>query len=42
MSQDIFQRRIDQIIEGLEGVLAIADDIIVFGTTHADHDMNVR
>ena len=29
MSQDIFQQRIDQLIEGLEGVLAIADDIIV-------------
>ena len=29
MSQDILQQRIDQLIEGLEGVLAIADDIIV-------------
>ena len=42
MSQDIFQRRLDQLIEGLEGVLAIADDIIVFCSTQSEHDKNLR
>ena len=42
MSQDIFQQHIDQIIEGLEGVLAIIDDIIVFGVTQEEHDANLR
>ena len=42
MPQDIFQQRIDQLIEGLEGVLAIADDIIVFGSTQSEHDKNLR
>ena len=43
MSQDIFQRRLDQLIEGLglEGVLAIADNI-VFGSTQSEHDKNLR
>ena len=42
MSQEIFQQRIDQLIEGLEGVLAIADDVIVFGSTLSEHDKNLR
>ena len=41
MSQDIFQQRIDQIIEMLEGRLAIAGDI-VFGVTQEEHDANLR
>ena len=42
ISQDIFQHRVDQLIESLQGVLAIADDIIVFGNTQAEHDANLR
>ena len=42
MSQDIFHARIDQLVEGLEGVIAIADDIIVFGMTEAEHDAALR
>ena len=33
MSQDIFQARIDRLVEGLAGVVAIADDIVIFGAT---------
>ena len=32
-SQDAFQAKMDQILEGLEGVVSIADDIIVHGVT---------
>ena len=41
MSQDIFQHRVDQLYESLQGVVAIADDI-VFGNTQAEHDANLR
>jgi hypothetical protein len=40
-SQDIFQMRMDQITEGLPGVIAIHDDICVFGHTKAEHDRNL-
>ena len=33
MSQDVFQAKIDQTFEGCEGVIGIADDIVVYGTT---------
>ena len=41
MSQDIFQARIDQPVEGLAGVIAIADYIVIFGATQ-EHDENLR
>ena len=42
MSQDIFQARLDQLVEGLPGVVAIADDIVIFGATQEEHDENLR
>jgi hypothetical protein len=41
VSQDIFQARMDIILEDLPGVASIADDICVFGTDQADHDTNL-
>ena len=41
-SQDAFQAKMDQILEGLEGVVSIADDIIVHGVTEEQHDKNMR
>ena len=41
-SQDVFQAKMDQILEGLEGVVSIADDIIVHGVTEEQHDKNMR
>ena len=32
----------DQILEGLEGVVTIADDIVVHGETGEQHDNNMR
>ncbi|CAI5671962.1 unnamed protein product [Oreochromis niloticus] len=41
-AQDIFQRKIDETYEGLNGVAAIVDDILVFGRTKEEHDENLR
>ena len=44
MAQDVFQHRIDQLIEGCPaaGVTGIADDIVVFGRTEEEHDANLH
>ena len=41
VSQDIFQARMDQILEGLEGVTGIGDDVCVYGENSEDHDRNL-
>ena len=41
-SQDAFQAKMDQILEGLEGVVSIADDIVVHGPTEEQHDDNMQ
>jgi len=41
-AQDIFQQKIDEIYEGLPGVVAIVDDILVYGKTKEEHDHNLR
>ena len=41
-SQDEFQRRVDECFEGLDGVIALVDDIIVHGKTRQEHDENLR
>ena len=40
-AQDVFQKKVDQTFEGLPGVVAIADDIVVFGKTEAEHDKHL-
>ena len=40
-SQDVYQMRIDQALEGLEGVVAIHNDITVYGKDDEDHDKNL-
>ena len=42
MSQDVFQAKIDQTFEGCNGVIGIADDIVVFGRTQEEHDKNLK
>ncbi|XP_020903454.1 uncharacterized protein K02A2.6 [Exaiptasia diaphana] len=42
MFQDIFQTRIDQTFEGCNGVIGIADDIVVYGDSEAAHDSNMH
>jgi len=41
-AQDEFQRRIDEVYEGINGVDSIVDDIIVYGETKQEHDKNVH
>ena len=42
ISQDVFQTKIDQTFEGSEGVVGIADDIVVFEKTTEEHDRNMN
>lgn len=41
-AQDEFQRRVDETYEGLSGVAAIVDDVLVFGKTKEDHDQHLN
>ena len=41
-SQNLFQLKMDECFEGMEGVVAIVDDILVYGATGAEYDVNFR
>ena len=41
-SQDVFQKAMDDILEGLPGVISIADDITVYGKDEREHDQNLH
>ncbi len=41
-SQDVFQRKLDGCLEGLNGVVSIVDDVIVHGRTRHEHDQNLH
>ena len=41
-AQDIFQRMMDQIQDRCEGVIGIADDIIIHGKDDAEHDRRLH
>ena len=38
LSQDIFQRKLDEVYKGIPNVVGIADDIVVCGNTEQEHD----
>ena len=40
-SQDIFQKKMDQILEDCQGCIRITDDITVHGHTKAEHDAHL-
>ena len=40
-SQDAFQMKMDEILEGLQGVIAIHDDITIYGKDEEEHDKNM-
>ena len=40
-SQDEFQRKMDEVFEGLPGVITLVDDILVFGRTREELDRNL-
>ena len=39
---EMFQNRIRKSLEGLEGVLNISDDLLVYGNSQEEHDMRLR
>jgi len=41
-SQDVFQHAMDEILDGLPGVVSIADDITVFGRDESEHDHHMH
>ena len=41
-AQDEFQRKMDEIFGGIQGSTPLIDDIIVHGTSRAEHDQNLR
>ena len=41
MSQDVFQMKMDIIMEKCPGVISIHDDIVIYRTSHQDHDANL-
>ena len=41
MSQDVFQMKMDLIMEQCPGVISIHDDIVVHGVSEEDHDANL-
>ena len=41
MSQDVFQMKMDLIMERCPGVISIHNDIVVYGTSDGDHDANL-
>ena len=41
MSQDVFQMHMDQITDRFPGIIAIHDDICVYGKDMAEHDHNL-
>ena len=42
ISQDVFQTKMTQILEGCPGVIGMADDIAVIGRTVEEHDANLH
>ena len=41
MSQDVFQMKMDLIMERCSGVISIHDDIVVYGVSDEDHGANL-
>jgi len=39
---EIFQKRMSQLLDGLDGVVCLIDDILVFGATQEEHDRRLR
>ena len=41
VSSELFQKHLDQALEGLQGVIGVSDDVIVHGKDAEDHDKNL-
>ena len=41
-AQDLFQQKMDEIFEGMQGVTPLVDDVIIHGRTQEEHDRNLK
>ena len=41
VSQDVFQRKMDEVFSDLQGITGIADDTFVYGSSEEEHDKNL-
>ena len=41
-AQDLFQQKMDEIFENMQGVTPLIDDVIIHGRTQEEHDQNLR
>ena len=41
IAQDVFQQHMDTMMQGMNGIINIADDIIIYGSTQQEHDTNL-
>ena len=41
VAQDIFQSKLDAIFIGMEGVIGIADDMVIVRRDEMEHDRNI-
>ena len=42
VSAEIFQKRLQRALEGLEGVVCVADDVIIHGKKEEEHERNLK
>ena len=42
MAQDVFQQKLNAIFLSIPGITGIADNMVIFGKTHQDHDGNLN
>ena len=42
VSAEVFQRKLNQTLEGLDGVVCVADEVVVFGRDEEDQDKKLR
>ena len=42
MSQDVFQQRMDMILEQCSGTIGISDDVVVYGRDKSEHDAHLN
>ena len=40
-TNNLFTSALRELVEGLDGIVNIADDILLFGSIQAEHDQNV-
>ena len=42
IAPEIYQRKMTELLDGLEGVVIYMDDVLVFGNDETSHDRNLK